>query len=690
MLLGPSRFNLDMGGIELDEYLSTIVGMAETGRIDEGVIETLGIQLDPLDQQLAANLRGDFEEGWRLSQLLEKERPQDDRAAFNRGWMEMWRGNLLKGFELIERGRRAEVFGSKPPSKTVPRWNGEENISGKTVLLNGEGGFGDEIANARFAKLLAKRGARVIASAHPGLVSLFERVEGVAEVIPHSALPDAAYDYWVPAMSAALPLKLSYETLPNEPYMAADFHAERAWGDVLDRQSTGKLKIGIRWSGNPKFEHEQHRRFPPEPLIALSELPGVAVFSLQRDHDIRDLPEQVIDLQHRLETWEDTAAVIANLDLVITSCTATAHLAGAMGKEVWVITPILPYYIWAKPGDTSPWYKTARLFRQEAFGNWDAPLQKIRIELEKRVGLPPRTRMAEQTPAPPQRLGPIVPPGMVLAPKPHARKLKEGEKMMHFIAGLPRAGSTALISLLAQNPKFYGAPLSGLCGIFAGVYANWDKNESHIEMPNPDAKRRILEAMLHNYHDTNRPIILDKNRQWVMHIALLENLLKRPIKLIIPVRPIPEILASFEALRRKTPVELTIADEGIGEGTTIAGRAQYFAGPGGALGMAYNGLKDAVTAGYLDRMLFVDYNKLMSAPKMQLKRIYEFLEEPHFEHDFSNVEQIATGDSWRAQKLHGLHDVRKEFKKEPKSAREILGGDVYAQYDQPEPWSIWT
>src|SRR3990167_6649807 len=121
--------------------------------------------------------------------------------------------------------------------------------------------------------------------------------------------------------------------------------------------------------------------------------------------------------------------------------------------------------------------------------------------------------MAEQTPAPPQRLGPIVPPGMVLAPKPHVRKLKESEKMMHFVAGLPRAGATALISLLAQNPRFYGAPLSGLCGIFAGVYANWDKNESHTELPNPEAKRRILGAMLHNYHETDRPIVLEHGTQ---------------------------------------------------------------------------------------------------------------------------------------------------------------------------------
>jgi sulfotransferase len=106
------------------------------------------------------------------------------------------------------------------------------------------------------------------------------------------------------------------------------------------------------------------------------------------------------------------------------------------------------------------------------------------------------------------------------------------------------------------------------------------------------------------------------------------------------------------------------------------------------LGLAYNALKDAVTLGYLDRMLFVDYNKLMSAPKSQLKRIYEFLEEPYFEHDLGNIEQQGQYN-WRPHKLPGLHDVRPEFKKEFKSARQILG-DVYGQYDQPEPWSGWT
>ena len=176
---------------------------------------------------------------------------------------------------------------------------------------------------------------------------------------------------------------------------------------------------------------------------------------------------------------------------------------------------------------------------------------------------------------------------------------------------------------------------------------------------------------------------------WVVHFARLEEVLERPVKMIIPVRPIPEILTSFETLRRKDPLELTGADDSMGPGSTIETRAQYFAGAGGPMGQAYNAMKDAVTQGYLDRMLFVDYNKLMGAPKAQLKRIYDFLEEPNFEHDFANVDQIAKGDG-RVHGYSGLHDIRGEFKRTSKNPREVLGPDVYAQFDQPEPWSQWT
>lgn len=660
-----------------------------------------GLQIDPLDQQLAANLRGDFEEGWRLSQLLEQERPFDDRAMFNRGWHYMRQGDLVKGFEAFEAGRREKVFGAPTLPTHVPRWTGTEDIKGKTVLLYGEGGFGDEIMNVRFAQLLTQRGAVVVVACLQGLISLFKRVEGVSKVVALEDVSFLQYDYYVPAMSAALPLRTSFQMLPKAPYITADPTMVANWAPII--KGLG-LKVGIRWSGNPRFEHEQHRRFPAEPLFALSEIPGVTVYSLQRDDDLRDLPPNVIDLGPLLTTWEDTAAVISHLDLVITSDTATNHLSAAMGRETWTIVPILPYYPWAQAGDTSPWYPSIKLFRQETYGNWDAPLANVRKALLDRVGSTTKVSsfvgqvgftentgfvpISSSTPAP----RPPVIPGVHLAQKPMARTsglvTSSSKKTLHFVAGLPRCGSTALISMLAQNPRIFGAPISGLCGMVGGINANWDKSEFHQELPNPQAKKNVLRAVLDSYHETDRPIILDKDRQWVTYINLLESILERPVKLIVPVRPLAEVLASFEILRRRTPLEFTSADEALGPSSNIASRADYFMGATGALGLAYGGLKDAVTEGYLDRMLFVDYNKLTSAPKTQLRRIYDFLEEPYFEHNTQKVEQIAFGNSM-VHKFLGLHDIRSEFKKVSASAREVLGGDVFGKYDQPEPWKAW-
>lgn len=632
---------------------------------------------DPLDLQLEASIRGDINEAWRLAQLLEIERPQDNRAAFNRGWHYLRLGDLQKGLTLTERGRLESVYGSPALKTSKPRWSGEE-VRGKTILLRLEGGFGDEIVFSRFAKTFAERGARVVLACSDSIVPLLSRVPGVAQAIPHRFITDDLFDYWVPGMAAPLDLGFTYATLPGEPYVAPRADAVAHWAQII---KSDKLKVGIRWSGNPKFEHEQHRRFPFDEFLKAVSLPGVELYSLQRDHDIRDLPGHVIDLQDKLVSWEDTAAAIANLDLIITSCTSIAHLAAAMGKETWIIIPILPYYLWSLPGEVSPWYKTARLFRQEVFQNWDAPLMSIHRVLAGRVGVEAQVDYTKpsKNPMPPT-------PTPTLFNKPHNTLVHNST--IHFVAGLPRSGSTALMSVMAQNPRIFSAPISGLAGIFGGIHANWDKNEFHQELPNIEAKRRTLRALLENYHETNRPIILDKDRIWVMHIALLEEVLGRRVKLIIPVRPLVEVIASFEVLRQKNPLEFMGADDALGPSSTIESRAAYFTDTKGPIGVAYNAMKDAVTAGYLDRMLFVDYGRLTSAPKMQLKRIYEFLEEPYFEHDFNSVQQVAKGNSRGAHKFEGLHDVRPVFTKESRSAREVLG-DVYAKYDHPEPWASW-
>ncbi len=264
--------------------------------------------------------------------------------------------------------------------------------------------------------------------------------------------------------------------------------------------------------------------------------------------------------------------------------------------------------------------------------------------------------------------------------------------MLHFMAGLPRAGSTMLVSLLSQNPRIHGAPVSGLSGIFAGVYANWDKDGFHMENPNMTAKHAVLRAILDSYFsDIKKPVVIDKSRGWSSHIQLLEEILGRKIKVITPVRPVVEILASFESIRQAHPLELTGADAAIGlGGSTVLSRADYFAAPNGVLGIAYNATKDAVVGGFLDRLLFVDYNKLMENPKRELARIYEFLGEESFEHDLSHITR-PSGSNWRVHQFPGLHDVRPSFERVHRDPRKILGDEVYEKYYRAsEPWDAWT
>ncbi len=271
----------------------------------------------------------------------------------------------------MDAGRFINVFG-------LPRIPGEiwkdQDLTNKTLLFRCENGLGDQIMNFRFAKDFQEKGARVLVSCIPEVMSLFSRHGFIC--IDNAATPFIHYDYWVPAMSAAHMLGYDTNNFPGKKYLTAEPKNLYA--------KPGTLKVGIRWAGNPKFEHEQHRKFDPKPLLDLHELSGITLYSLQRDQDLID-GLTFSDLRDQMKTWEDTASIVQGLDLVITSCTSIAHLSAALGKETWIIVPVMPYYAWAGLKDTSVWYDSVRLFRQQQYGNWDAPLQAVRSLLEKRV-----------------------------------------------------------------------------------------------------------------------------------------------------------------------------------------------------------------------------------------------------------------------------------------------------------------
>jgi hypothetical protein len=327
--------------------------------------------IHPLDLALQASINGHP----KVSEDILRSYPEQDdaRVVFNLGWHEMRQGNLKKGLQMMDAGRFINCFG-------LPRLEGEiwrdQDLTNKTLLFRCENGLGDQIMNFRFAKDFQDKGARVVISCHPALMPLFSRHGFIC--IDNGATPYIHYDYWVPSMSAAHILGYDTDTFPSQPYLTAE--PKKLYGKV------GTLKVGIRWAGNPQFEHEQHRRFDPQPLIDLHEVNGVTLYSLQRDDNLIDgLP--FADLRDQMKTFDDTASIIQGLDLVITSCTSIAHLSAALGKETWVIVPILPYYAWAAPGESSVWYDSVRLFRQTQYGNWDEPLNNVRLALEEKLSM---------------------------------------------------------------------------------------------------------------------------------------------------------------------------------------------------------------------------------------------------------------------------------------------------------------
>ncbi|MBC8508641.1 MAG: hypothetical protein H8D34_27600 [Chloroflexi bacterium] len=337
---------------------------------------------DKLDYQMMLALQGGYENSWEVVKELEKERPDCPRCAFNRGFHFLAKGRFQEGLELLELGRELDVWGnvSTLGGMIQPQWNGE-SLKDKSILVFMEGGDGDKIINIRFVKQLKEMGANVIISSPIKLVKLFASM-GNYTIVQQEVLKGVWHDYWIPSFSLPRVLKLEEKDLYSEPYITAD-------PKYIDKMSrlikSDKLKVGIRWRGSAAHEHEQFRRFPFADFLNAVDQEHVDLYSLQlsdcSDIDLKKHP-QINNLEWALKSWEDTAGAIANLDLVITSCTSVAHLSAAMGKPTWIIVPILPYYIWAQAGNKSPWYDSVTLYRQATYNEWDKPLNEIRHNLK--------------------------------------------------------------------------------------------------------------------------------------------------------------------------------------------------------------------------------------------------------------------------------------------------------------------
>ena len=309
-------------------------------------------RVDILDTQVKLAIEGKFQEAEELCSAITKLRPTDDRAAFNRGWYELRNGNLKDGFELLDRGRAENVFGNPCPSAR-PRYDGRL-LNGETVLLVLEGGLGDQIHSARWARGIVARGGVCVVSCSPELAELMLTVDGVSAAVESRAAGGVFHHYHILGMSGYL----SFQAINDRPYIPC-------------RPSPKKDRIGLRWAGNPKFEHEQHRTFDPTPLF---KLPGTLI-NLQRDEGEELATDNLLKVP--LDSWMHTRLAIEGCDIVVTSDTSVGHLSAAMGKDTRIIVPVLPYYLWANGKRNSIWYDSVTLYRQVEYGNWDAPLAEI-------------------------------------------------------------------------------------------------------------------------------------------------------------------------------------------------------------------------------------------------------------------------------------------------------------------------
>lgn len=263
------------------------------------------------------------------------------------------------------------------------------------------------------------------------------------------------------------------------------------------------------------------------------------------------------------------------------------------------------------------------------------------------------------------------------------------EKTLHFITGLPRAGSTMIANILKQNPSVHAEAVSSLANVFSSVHASWDNHEANREYPNQKARVGTLKGILNGYYSNiDKPVILDKNPAWIQNIGLLEAVLERPVKMLVCVRNPAEILSSFEKLRKENPLAFSLPDQALKEGSNIASRAMFYAGPNGYLGAAHRHLKDMIVMGFIDRLLFIDYNRYCNSPKSQTKRIYDFFQLPNFEHDFKNIIQteqyydLATG-------LPNAHKIKPSLQKTTFNCVEYLGLDLYEMYNREIFWDAW-
>jgi tetratricopeptide (TPR) repeat protein len=358
------------------------------GKIDEAINNfQKALELNPGFSEALNNLGNAFRDQGKLDESILCYRkaiqinPQFADAHWNLAFALLLAGRFEEGWKEYEWRWKLK----EPKHKlSQPLWDGSD-ITGRSVLLYAEQGLGDVIQFARYASMVADRGAHVIIGCQKELKSLLRGVNGVSDIrafgdpLPH-------FDLCCPIMSLPGIFKTFLDTIPsNIPYIQVDALVEKKWRDKLSKDHS-KLNVGLAWAGSQGHLNDRNRSCLPDLFLPLARIKDVKLFSVQKDisekwsdDSLKDL--NMIDYTKEVEDFTDTAGIIMNLDLVISVDTAVVHLAGALGKPVWTLLPYAPDWRWMLDREDSPWYPRMRLFRQPSPGDWKSVIDHVTQEL---------------------------------------------------------------------------------------------------------------------------------------------------------------------------------------------------------------------------------------------------------------------------------------------------------------------
>jgi len=309
--------------------------------------------------------------------------PEFHQARINRAFAMLTRGKYEEGFAEYEARLNMPANRGVVADAPWPVWNGEP-LAGRKVVVRSEQGYGDSLQMIRFARQLAEQGASVLVETSAPLQRLLAHADGVAASVKHDdAKPEA--NFLCPMMSLPHRLGIRLETVPAQvPYIRVDNGDRERWRARLG--AGNELKVGLAWASNPDNWTALLRGVKLQSLVDALQLDGVRLFSLQVGHGASQImelaaPAAITDLTSELRDFYDTACLVANLDLVVSIDTAVAHLAGGLGIPVWVLLPHAPEWRWMLDREDSPWYPSAKLFRQRAPGQWHEVLERVRQEV---------------------------------------------------------------------------------------------------------------------------------------------------------------------------------------------------------------------------------------------------------------------------------------------------------------------